>query len=206
MFNVFPTSGSGIPVREMRNRMSALFDDSAENLRGRVVAIYGILLAFNLGAWLWAIIAFHHFPVLLGTALLAYSFGLRHAVDADHIAAIDNVTRKLMQDGKRPVAVGFMFSLGHSTIVVTGAAAIAGTAIALQHRFDGIRNVWWCDRHPGVRIFFLFAIAIVNLIVLRSIYGAFVRVHAANRMWKKISICFLAIEDFFRGCSGRCSK
>ncbi len=53
-----------------------------------------------------------HYPLLLGTALLAYSFGLRHAVDA-HIAAIDNVTRKLMQEGKRPVAVGFMFSLGH---------------------------------------------------------------------------------------------
>ena len=59
--------------------------------------------------------AFRHYPLLLGTALLAYSFGLRHAVDADHIAAIDNVTRKLMQEGKRPVGVGFMFSLGHST-------------------------------------------------------------------------------------------
>ena len=56
--------------------------------------------------------------MLIGTALLAYTFGLRHAVDADHIAAIDNVTRKLMQDGKRPVAVGFFFSLGHSTVVV----------------------------------------------------------------------------------------
>ena len=175
MFNGFPTSGSGIPGRKMRNQLNALFDDGAENLRGRVIAIYGILLAFNLGAWLWAIIAFHHFPVLLGTALLAYSFGLRHAVDADHIAAIDNVTRKLMQDGKRPVAVGFMFSLGHSTIVVIGAAAIAGTAIALQHRFDGIRNIGGVIG-TLVSAFFLFAIAIVNLIVLRSIYGAFVRV------------------------------
>ena len=53
-------------------------------------------------------------PVLLGTALLAYSFGLRHAVDADHIAAIDNVTRKLMQEGQRPIGVGFYFSLGHA--------------------------------------------------------------------------------------------
>ena len=61
-------------------------------------------------AWLWALLAFHDYPVLLGTALLAYTFGLRHAVDADHIAAIDNVTRKLMQQGKRPVAVGFFFS------------------------------------------------------------------------------------------------
>jgi high-affinity nickel-transport protein len=113
--------------------------------------------------------------VLMGTALLAYSFGLRHAVDADHIAAIDNVTRKLMQEGKRPVAVGFMFSLGHSTIVVIGSAAIAGAALALQHRLDAVRNV------AGVvgtliSAFFLFAIAIVNIIVLRSIYRTFVQV------------------------------
>jgi high-affinity nickel-transport protein len=119
--------------------LSNLFNDAGDNLRYRVVAIYGILFAFNLGAWIWAGIAFHRYPVLLGTALLAYSFGLRHAVDADHIAAIDNVTRKLMQEGKRPVAVGFMFSLGHSTVVVLGSAAIAGAALALQHRFDAIR-------------------------------------------------------------------
>ena len=68
--------------------------------------------------WGLALIAFATRPLLLGTALLAYTFGLRHAVDADHISAIDNVTRKLMQDGKRPVSVGFFFSLGHSTIVI----------------------------------------------------------------------------------------
>ena len=152
-----------------------LFDDAADGLRGRVIALYGILLLFNLGAWLWAAIAFHRYPVLLGTALLAYSFGLRHAVDADHIAAIDNVTRKLMQDGKRPIAVGFMFSLGHSTIVVLGAAAIAGTALALQHRLDGVRSIGGVIG-TLVSALFLIAIAIVNLIVLRSIYRAFVRV------------------------------
>jgi high-affinity nickel-transport protein len=105
------------------------------------VGIYGILLAFNVGAWVWAVLASRHYPLLLGTALLAYSFGLRHAVDADHIAAIDNVTRKLMQEGKRPVAVGFMFSLGHSTVVVLGSAAIAAAALALQHRMDGVREI-----------------------------------------------------------------
>src|SRR5277367_5726156 len=156
-------------------KLTAIFDDAADHLRSRIVAMYGILLAFNIGAWIWASVAFHRYPVLMGTALLAYSFGLRHAVDADHIAAIDNVTRKLMQDGKRPVAVGFMFSLGHSTIVVLGAAAIAGTALALQHRIDGVRNI---GSVIGTLIsaFFLFAIALVNLLVLRSIYRAFVRV------------------------------
>src|ERR1700733_4946803 len=124
-----------------RPRLLSLFDDAAGNLRNKVIGIYILLFLFNAGAWLWAVVAFRHYPLLMGTALLAYSFGLRHAVDADHIAAIDNVTRKLMQDGKRPVAVGFLFSLGHSTIVVVGAAAIAGTALALQHRIDGFRNI-----------------------------------------------------------------
>ncbi|MGD0568372.1 MAG: HoxN/HupN/NixA family nickel/cobalt transporter [Candidatus Sulfotelmatobacter sp.] len=156
-------------------KVNALFNDAAGNLRGRIVGIYGILLVFNIGAWIWASIAFRHYPVLLGTALLAYSFGLRHAVDADHIAAIDNVTRKLMQDGKRPVAVGFMFSLGHSTVVVLGSAAIAGAALTLQHRMDAFRNIAGVIG-TLVSAFFLFAIALVNLIVLRSIYRTFVRV------------------------------
>ncbi len=119
--------------------------------------------------------AFRHYPLLIGTALLAYSFGLRHAVDADHIAAIDNVTRKLMQEGKRPVGVGLLFSLGHSTIVALGSAAIAATAMALQHRMDGARAVGGVIG-TLVSALFLFGIAAVNLAVLRSIYRAFVRV------------------------------
>ena len=152
-----------------------LFDDAPANLRGKVIGIYGILFMFNAAAWLWAIVAFRHYPLLLGTALLAYSFGLRHAVDADHIAAIDNVTRKLMQEGKRPVGVGFMFSLGHSTIVVLGSAAIAATALALQHRMDGARVVGGVIG-TLVSALFLFGIAAVNIVVLTSIYRAFVRV------------------------------
>jgi high-affinity nickel-transport protein len=104
----------------MRSLLNSLVNDEGGSTRARVVALFGMLGAFNLAAWCWAFVAFHRFPVLLGTAFLAYSFGLRHAVDADHIAAIDNVTRKLMQQGKRPVAVGLMFSLGHSTIVIVG--------------------------------------------------------------------------------------
>jgi nickel/cobalt transporter (NiCoT) family protein len=153
----------------------SIFNDAASNVRGKVVGIYSILLVFNVAAWLWAALAFRHFPLLLGTALLAYSFGLRHAVDADHIAAIDNVTRKLMQEGKRPVGVGFMFSLGHSTIVVLGSAAIAATALALQHRMDAARAIGGVVG-TLVSSLFLFAIAVVNIIVLRSIYRAFTHV------------------------------
>ncbi|MFY9689190.1 MAG: HoxN/HupN/NixA family nickel/cobalt transporter [Candidatus Acidiferrales bacterium] len=156
-------------------KFAALFDDGSQHVRARVGAIYCLLFIFNLAAWLWAGIAFHHYPLLLGTALLAYSFGLRHAVDADHIAAIDNVMRKLMQDGKRPVAVGLMFSLGHSTIVLVGAAAIAGATLELQYRLASFRNIGGAIG-TLVSAFFLFAIALINLIVLRSIYRAFVRV------------------------------
>ena len=95
-----------------------VFDDSPGETRKKIVGIYTLLIAANAGAWVLAFVAFAGRPLLLGTALLAYTFGLRHAVDADHISAIDNVTRKLMQAGKKPVSVGFFFSLGHSTIVV----------------------------------------------------------------------------------------
>jgi len=155
--------------------MPSLFNDAAANVKRKVAGIYGLLLVFNVGAWFWAILAFRHYPLLLGTAFLAYSFGLRHAVDADHIAAIDNVTRKLMQEGKRPVAVGFLFSLGHSTIVVVGSAAIAITAFSLQHRLDSFRNIGGIVG-TLVSTFFLFGIAIANLIVLRTIYQTFQRV------------------------------
>jgi high-affinity nickel-transport protein len=134
-----------------------------------------LLLVFNAGAWLWAVLAFRHYPLLLGTAFLAYSFGLRHAVDADHIAAIDNVTRKLMQEGKRPVAVGLMFSLGHSTVVVLGSLAIAATALMLQQHVDHFRNIGGLIG-TLVSSVFLLAIALANLIILRSVCATFARV------------------------------
>jgi len=163
----------------MASVLRTLLSDEPGSTKGKVVAIYGILLVFNLAAWLWALVAFHQYPVLLGTAFLAYSLGLRHAVDADHIAAIDNVTRKLMQEGKRPVAVGFMFSLGHSTVVVAGSIAIAATALALQHRFDAVKAIGGVIG-TLVSTLFLFGIAVVNLIVLRSIYQAFKRVRSGE--------------------------
>jgi high-affinity nickel-transport protein len=152
-----------------------LFNDHADHVRSKVAGIYALLILINAAAWLWAIAAFHHFPVLLGTAFLAYSFGLRHAVDADHIAAIDNVTRKLMQEGKRPVAVGLMFSLGHSTIVIIGSLLIAAAALGLQQHIDHYRNIGGVIG-TCVSAVFLLAIAIVNIFILRSVYTTFTRV------------------------------
>src|SRR6266850_3812536 len=164
----------------MRFTTSGLFDDGPDRLRSRIVGIYCLLFLFNAGSWIWAVIAFRHYPALLGTAFLAYSLGLRHAVDADHIAAIDNVTRKLMQEGKRPVAVGFLFSLGHSTVVVLGSAAIAATALSLQHRMDAVRHIGGVVGTLASTLF-LFGIAVVNLVVLRSVYLAFRRVRRGER-------------------------
>ncbi|HEX3485508.1 MAG TPA: HoxN/HupN/NixA family nickel/cobalt transporter [Micropepsaceae bacterium] len=141
----------------------------------KVAAIFVGLIAANLGAWIWAIAAFRHQPVLLGTALLAYSFGLRHAVDADHIAAIDNVTRKLMQTGKRADCVGLFFSLGHSTVVVLASLLIALGAGALSTRWAGFRDLGGVIG-TSVSALFLFAIALANLFILGGVARNFRRV------------------------------
>src|ERR687885_2568453 len=103
-------------------------------VKARVVGLYALLIVFHVLVWLLTILASLHDAWLLAPGLLAYTYGLRHAVDADHIAAIDNTTRKLMQDGKKPVAVGFFFSLGHSTVVVVLSVLLAlSTAYVQQH-------------------------------------------------------------------------
>src|SRR6201993_2227161 len=152
--------------KAMQVKVIRLFGNSGESLRSRIVGIYALLVGFNLLAWLWALTEFRHYPVLLGTALLAYSFGLRHAVDADHIAAIDNVTRKLMQEGKRPLAVGLYFSLGHSPIVPLISLIAAATTSVLEQRFSDLRSMGGLIG-TSVSAFFLFAIAAANLVILR---------------------------------------
>src|SRR6201990_2357442 len=133
--------------------------------RGRIVAIYSVRIIPNLASWIWTSTAFAHQPVLIGTAVLAYSLGLRHAIDADHIAAIDNVTRKLMQEGQRPVAVGFFFALGHSTVVVVASVAVAMTASALSDQLASYREIGGVVGTSASALF-LFIIAIANRIVL----------------------------------------
>jgi nickel/cobalt transporter (NiCoT) family protein len=137
--------------------------------------LYGLLIAANLAAWAWAWQAFAGQPTLLGTALLAWVFGLRHAVDADHIAAIDNVVRKLMQEGRRPVAVGFFFSLGHSTVVVLASLAIAATAAAMHGRLEAFKAIGSVIG-TSVSAVFLLMIAVANLVILRGVWRSFRRV------------------------------
>src|SRR6202034_2757556 len=150
-------------------------DDASSDQRTKIGALYAFLLLGNALVWAWAIIALAGRPTLLGTAVLAYVLGVRHAVDADHIAAIDNVVRKLMQEGKRPLAAGLFFSLGHSLVVVLAVGAIAATAFALQDRFLAFKSVGSVIGTAASALFLL-AIAIINLVVLRGVWASFRRV------------------------------
>src|SRR3984893_17219912 len=149
----------------------------------RVAAMVGVIGALHLIGWvtLAAFVAPHHFIVGgkalgLGVGLTAYTLGLRHAFDADHISAIDNTTRKLMSDGQRPLSVGFFFSLGHSAVVFAlalalsvGAKAIIGPVTedssAVRH-YTGLIGT-------SINGVFLYLIAIINIIILAGILKAF---------------------------------
>ena len=158
----------------MLSHLTSALDDASPHQRRKIAAIYLLLFAFNAAVWFWAFVTLSAHPTLLGTALLAYVLGLRHAVDADHIAAIDNVVRKLMQEGKRPIAAGLFFSLGHSLVVSIAVAVIVGTAFALQgklHPFKVIGSVIG----TGTSAFFLLTIACINLFILRGVWRSFQR-------------------------------
>jgi len=142
--------------------------------------MYAALALANLVAWAWAWAVVRASPMLIGTALLAYSFGLRHAMDADHIAAIDNVTRKLMNDGKRPVTVGFFFALGHSLTVVVGAVVVAMATRALVHHFDAFRETG-AMIGTAVSAAFLLVIGAVNVVVLADLVRAFRRLRGGGQ-------------------------
>lgn len=106
-----------------------------------VVALYAAILAAIGAAWGGAFCLFGDHPALLGTALLTFLLGVRHAVDPDHIAAIDSVTRNLVQAGKQPISVGLWFALGHSSVVVCGSVAVAYTAANLAETFQQFEAV-----------------------------------------------------------------
>jgi nickel/cobalt transporter (NiCoT) family protein len=169
---------------------------TSSGVKSRMIFLYTLLVGFNAATWLWALIAFHDYPVLLGTALLAYTFGLRHAVDADHIAAIDNVTRKLMQRGKRPVGVGLFFSLGHSTIVFGLSVVIALTSVAIKNRFGSFEAIGGIIG-TSVSAFFLLAIALANLIILISVYRTFQHVKRGGQFVDEDLNLILGKRGFF---------
>jgi len=149
----------------------------------RFGAMVAVIIGLNVLGWLMLAAAVGgHYHITskeifgFGTGILAYTLGMRHAFDADHIAAIDNTTRKLVQDGKRPLSVGFFFSLGHSTIVFVMALLLNFGIRALddQVRNDGsgLHNVTGIIG-TTVSGTFLYLIALLNLVVLLGIVRVF---------------------------------
>ena len=141
------------------------------SVHGGMVRLFVPLIGANLLAWGLALAFFHGNALLLGAACLAYTFGLRHAVDADHIAAIDNVTRKLVHTGQRPISVGLFFSLGHSAVVWLAAPGIALAANSAAARLEFMRRIGGTFGN-SVSMLFLFGIALANVLVLKDITGA----------------------------------
>ncbi len=158
--------------------LKSLFAAGAPDLKARLIIIGSGLACFNIGAWLLALLAFHEKPALLGIALVIYGLGLRHAVDADHIAAIDNVTRKLMQMKQRPVGVGFFFALGHSTMVTVVVIFVASAA-SLLDSFENLRTIAG-TLSTVISALFLFAIAAMNIAIFVAIYKSFRQLRAGG--------------------------
>ena len=154
------------------------------SVRLRLTALFGSVALLHLLGWgIMLLLVAPHYPVMLGLGGLAYTFGLRHAFDADHISAIDNTTRKLLQDGKKPLGVGFFFSLGHSTVVFLIAL---GLGIATQFVFSNVIKESGQLKNLGGLIgtsvsgVFLLLIGILNLIILLDILGLFRRMKSGS--------------------------
>ena len=128
----------------------------------KIIAVIGVIVTANAIIWLVAGLTYAK-TVPQGTALLvvAYTLGLRHALDADHIAAIDNVTRRLVQAGQKPVTVGLFFSLGHSSIVIIATILVAALSAKIEEKFNAYNTVSSVIG-PSISAGFLFLIGIIN--------------------------------------------
>jgi high-affinity nickel-transport protein len=141
--------------------------------RRRLIVLFAGIVLANAAAWAWAWSEFSTSPALIGSSVLAYVLGLRHAIDPDHIAAIDNVTRKLLDGGKRPISVGLWFALGHSSLIIVACSIVAFTTANLAGpQFESWRFLGGV-MSSGVSIGFLVLIAATNLVVLAKIWRTY---------------------------------
>ena len=145
----------------------------------RLTGLFGGVALLHLAGWgIMLLLVAPRYPVMLGLGGLAYTFGLRHAFDADHISAIDNTTRKLLQDGKQPLGVGFFFSLGHSTVVFAIAVALGfATQFVQANVVSGNGQLKSLGGVIGTAVSggFLLLIGILNLVILLDIVKLFRR-------------------------------
>src|SRR5216684_7655408 len=147
--------------------------DRSPSTAVRLSALFGAVGLLHVLGWgSMLLLVAPRYPIMLGLGGLAYTFGLRHAFDADHISAIDNTTRKLLQEGKKPLGVGFFFSLGHSSVVFLIALLLGvATQFVVTNVVSGsgqLKNVGALIG-TGVSGIFLVLIGILNLIILLDI-------------------------------------
>ena len=144
-----------------------------------LAGIYGFIAILHIAGWgLYLHYSASH-PALVGLGFVAYMFGLRHAFDADHIAAIDDTVRYMLQKGKRPLGIGFFFSLGHSTIVLCLAVGIAFAAAAVRDELPALKTVGGVIG-ATVSGTFLWIIGVLNLLVLLDILGVWKKARAGT--------------------------
>lgn len=144
---------------------------------GRLAGIYGVVIALHAIGWGLFVHYSQRYTAMVGMGLTAYLFGLRHAFDADHIAAVDDTIRYMLQKGKRPLGVGLFFSLGHSTIVFGLAVAIAFTAAAIKRDMPTFQ-VYGGVIGASVSGVFLWFVGILNLLVLLDLARAWGNAHS----------------------------
>jgi len=133
---------------------------------------YWAIIALNIAVWLWAMTLFHGQPELMGSVFLAWMFGLRHAVDVDHIAAIDNATRKLLYDGRHASGAEFFFSLGHASVVIIMCAVVAVGTHILQHHIGEMQAIGGLISTLASALFLLL-LAMANLLISFSVFKTF---------------------------------
>ncbi|KAK9856391.1 hypothetical protein MYU51_001273 [Penicillium brevicompactum] len=154
----------------------------------RAIGIIAFIAFLNIIVWVAAGIVLSYHPSLVSTAALAYSLGLRHAFDADHISAIDLMTRRLLATGQKPVTVGTFFSLGHSTIVIITSIVVAATAAAVSSRFDKFSTIGGIIG-SGVSAAFLILLGVMNAYILYKLIKQMQKVFslpegAEDEAWK----------------------
>lgn len=165
--------------------LNDLWSHASTALRKRAVLIVASLILCNILIWTIGLIFAKQNPLFIGLLTLAYGLGLRHAVDADHIAAIDNTTRKLMQDGQRPVAVGLFFSLGHSTIVIILSILVAISATFVKHYLPTFQATGSLIGTAVSSIFLIF-IGILNLVTFIELFRVFRSVIQGKKKYQEI--------------------
>lgn len=168
-YKPYPQNFAIILLLSLLHKFKKIFNQASPGLRKRLFIILGSLFLLNITVWSLTLAYTTSYPFLLGLISLAYGLGLRHAVDADHIAAIDNTTRKLIQDGKKPLAVGLFFSLGHSTIVIILSLLIAFSSSFIKNNLPFLNQTGPLIGASASSLFLL-AIGFINLIIFIDLY------------------------------------